>query len=222
MHGTRRPHEILDHGTAASPDQIGSQPLNREAIKRTVIVMGASAGGIQVLIRIFSEFPPDLSGIVAVVLHRGPIASALLEVLGKRSTLPIVEPERTLRLRKGAVMLAPPDHHLELAPRHVVVRRGPKEHSTRPAIDPLFRSAADSFGHRVVGVLLSGCGDDGVTGLVAIKDHGGICLVQDPEEADMPYMPINAIRYDHVDRILPAKAIAPTVNALVKGRTVEW
>jgi two-component system chemotaxis response regulator CheB len=106
-------------------------------------------------------------------------------------------------------------------PHQVLVRRGPKEHSTRPAIDPLFRSAADSFRNRVVGVLLSGCGDDGVAGLVAIKDNEGICLVQDPEEADMPYMPINAIRYDHVDRTLPAKAIASIVSTLAKGGMVE-
>jgi two-component system, chemotaxis family, protein-glutamate methylesterase/glutaminase len=221
MLGTRRPHDLRDHTTTPRSKQTGSQPLNREGIRRDVIVIGASAGGIQVLIRIFSELPPDLMAIVAVVLHRGPIPSELREVLGKKSVLPIVEPEQSLRPKKGTILLAPPDHHLELKPHRVFVRRGPKEHSTRPAIDPLFRSAADSFGNRVVGVLLSGCGDDGVTGLIAVKDNVGICLVQDPEEADMPYMPINAIRYDHVDRTLPAKMIASTLSRLAKGGTVE-
>lgn len=222
MLGNSRLHNFLEYRIAARPLQTHRQPLNQETIKRDVIVMGASAGGIEVLIRMFSELPPDLPAIMGVVLHRGPIASELRLVLGKRSVLPIVEPAQDLSSRKGTIFLAPPDHHLELKPHRALVRRGPKEHNTRPAIDPLFRSAADSFGSRVVGVLLSGCGDDGVTGLIAIKHHGGICLVQDPEEADMPYMPVNAIRYDHVDRILPAKAIASTLGTLVKGGPVEW
>ncbi|HEX2056071.1 MAG TPA: chemotaxis protein CheB [Nitrospiraceae bacterium] len=216
-----RLHDFLDVEAAARLKQNTSSPLNGKQIKRTVIVMGASAGGIEVLIRIFSELPPDLGAVVAVVLHRGPIVSELRQVLAKRSVLPIIEPAQTLALRKGTILLAPPDHHLHLTPRQAVIRRGPKEHSTRPAIDPLFRSAADSFGSRVVGVLLSGCGDDGVTGLLTIKENGGICVVQDPEEADMPFMPMNAIRYDHVDRSLPAKAIASVLATLTKGVTVN-
>jgi two-component system chemotaxis response regulator CheB len=221
MPGIRRFYAFLDHDATARLQQNTSVPLNRERTKRTVIVMGASAGGIEVLIRIFSELPPDLSAVMAVVVHRGPIPSELRQVLGKRSALPIIEPAQALTLRKGTILLAPPDHHLELGLHQAVIRRGPKEHSTRPAIDPLFRSAADVFGSRVVGVLLSGCGDDGVTGLVTIKENGGICLVQDPEDADMPFMPINAIRYDHIDRVLPTKTIASVLATLTKGGTVE-
>ncbi|HJR76262.1 MAG TPA: chemotaxis protein CheB [Nitrospiraceae bacterium] len=195
--------------------------INRTRIKRTVIVIGASAGGIEVLIRLFSEMPPDLTAIVAVVLHRGPIPSELLHVLSKKSALTMIEPSYDSRLETGRIYLAPPDHHLELTSHHVTVRRGPKEHSTRPAVDPLFRSAAESFGNRVVGLLLSGGGDDGVNGLITIKEQGGIALVQEPEDADMPYMPMNAIRYDHVDGVLPVKAIAPTLTLLVRGDAVE-
>jgi len=221
MPGIRRLYDFLDAEAAARLKENASAPLNGERIKRDVVVMGASAGGIEALIRIFSELPPDLGAVVAVVLHRGPIASELRQVLGKRSALPIIEPAQTLTLRKGAIFLAPADYHLELQPHRAVIRRGPKEHSTRPAIDPLLRTAAESFGSRVVAVLLSGGGDDGVTGLVTVKENGGICLVQDPEEADMPSMPINAIRYDHVDRLLPTKAIASVLATLTKGGTVE-
>jgi two-component system chemotaxis response regulator CheB len=179
--------------------------VNREYIKRTIIVMGASAGGIEVLTRLFSEMPPDLAAIVGVVLHRGPLPSQLLEILSKKSALPIMEPSRDLKLEKGRIVVAPPDHHPEFTPHHLVIRRGPKEHSTRPAIDPLFRSVAQSFGNRVVGVLLSGGGDDGVNGLIMIKEHGGISLAQEPQDSEMPYMPRNAIRYDHVDGVLPVQ-----------------
>ena len=195
--------------------------LNGDGIARNVVVIGASAGGVEVLIRIFSEIQPDLAAVVGVVLHRGPIPSELLQVLGKRSSLPVVEPGQDMRMKSGTIFLAPPDHHMEFHPPRIVIRRGPKEHSTRPAIDPLFRSAAESFGARVVALLLSGGGDDGVNGMVVIKDKGGLCLVQDPADADMPYMIMNAIRYDHVDAILPVKSIASTVNRLVHGEVIE-
>lgn len=195
--------------------------INGDRIKRNVIVMGASGGGIEVLIRIFSQIPADLKAIIGVVLHRGPRKSELLQVLGKKSALPLMEPSHDSRLDAGRIILAPPDHHIEFTPHRVIVQRGPKEHSTRPAIDPLFRSAAQSFGNRVVGILMSGGGDDGVNGLIAITDNGGISLAQEPEDADIPYMPMNAIRYDHVDGILPIKEIAPTLAAVARGDAVE-
>jgi two-component system chemotaxis response regulator CheB len=209
------------HDWDASRLKKGTGTLNSKGIARNVVVIGASAGGIEVLIRIFSQLQPNLAAVLAVVLHRGPIPSELLQVLGKRSSLPLIEPEHDMRMKSGTIFLAPPDHHMEFKPPRILIRRGPKEHSTRPAIDPLFRSAARSFETRVVGLLLSGCGDDGVNGMVAIKDKGGLCLVQDPDDADMPYMAMNAIRYDHVDGVLPVKSIAPTVNRLVKGEVIE-
>ena len=165
--------------------------------------------------------PPDLAAIVGVVLHRAPLPSELLQVLRKKSALPIIEPSHDTKLENGRIVLAPPDHHIEFTPHHVVIRRGPKEHSTRPAIDPLFRSAARSFGNRVAGILLSGGGDDGVSGLITVTERGGISLAQEPQDSGMPYMPMNAIRYDHVGGILPVKAIAPTLVSLVRGEEVE-
>jgi two-component system chemotaxis response regulator CheB len=183
--------------------------------------MGASAGGIEVLLRILSELPPGLPAKVGLVLHRAPFASELVEVLGKRSALSILEPSHDAALRGGVIYLAPPDHHLEFLRHRVAVRRGPKEHSTRPAVDPLFRSAAENFGERVVGVLLSGGGEDGVNGLMVIKENGGISLVQEPGDAIMPFMPINAIRYDHVDCALPAKSIAAALVTLLRGEPLQ-
>lgn len=214
----RRPHlrHLNRNGQAKKRTRV-----NADGIVRNVVVMGASAGGVEVLGRIISELSPGLSALLAVVLHRGPMASRLLEVLGRRASLPLVEPRNDMPLEFGMICLAPPDHHMELQSTRIVIRRGPKEHSTRPAIDPLFRSAALWFKTRVAAVLLTGCGDDGVNGMVAVKENGGICLVQDPAEAAMPYMPMNAIRYDHVDAILPVKAIASTVNRLVRGEVVE-
>jgi two-component system chemotaxis response regulator CheB len=183
--------------------------------------MGASAGGIEALSWILSEFPPDLAVKVGVVLHRAPFATELLQVLGKRSALSIVEPSVDTVLRRGVIYLAPPDHHLEFVRNRVTVRRGPREHSARPAVDPLFRSASESFGERVVGVLLSGGGEDGVNGLMVIKGNGGISLVQEPGDAVIPFMPMNAIRYDHVDCVLPLKSMANALVALVRGHVLE-
>jgi two-component system, chemotaxis family, protein-glutamate methylesterase/glutaminase len=206
---------------ASRPQRRARRILNQDRIKRNVIVLGASAGGIQLLMRIFSEMPPDLPAIVGMVLHRGPLPSELLQVLSKRSSLPMIEPLHDSTLEPGRIYLAPPDHHMEVTPHRVIVRRRPKEHSTRPAIDPLFRSAARSFGTRVVGMVLSGGGDDGVSGLMLVKENGGLSLAQEPQDAEMPYMPMNAIRYDHVDGILPVKAIVPILSSLARGEAVE-
>ncbi len=173
-------------------------PINEQRIPRDIIVIGASAGGVPALQRIFARFPSDMPAAVGVVLHRGVERSELAEVLGRRSTLSVNEPKGSLPIRRGTIYLAPPDHHLLFERGKVAVRRGPWEHSTRPAVDPLFRSAAESYGSRVVGLLLTGCGEDGVSGLISITKGGGLTLVQDPDEAYMPYMPLNAIRYDDV------------------------
>lgn len=194
-----------------------SRRLNAEGIKRNVIVIGASAGGIAVLLQLLKQLPVGFSAAIAIVLHRGTKPSQLCTVLGRPSALPVIEPTRDVPLRKGMIYLAPPDHHMEIGEGRVLVHRGPKEHSTRPAVDPLFRSAATVYGPRVIGLLLSGCGDDGVAGMVSIKAEGGLCLVQDPSASAMPYMPMNAIRYDHVDRSLTPDAMAPVLMTLAGG-----
>lgn len=135
--------------------------------------------------------------------------------------LPVIEPDTAMPVKKSTIFLGPADRHMIFEGDRVIVHRGPKEHSTRPAVDPLFRSAALSFASRVSGLLLSGAGDDGVDGLITIKEHGGICLVQDPDEADLPYMPMNAIRYDNVDASLPVKDLGPVLDRLARGEMVR-
>lgn len=197
-----------------------SRVLNRERVSRDVLVIGASAGGVMALMELFAAFPPDIPASVGVVLHRSAAQKELAYVLGRRSRLQVIEPDGNLPLERGRIYLAPPDHHLLIDGEQIVIHRGPKEHSTRPAVDPLFRSAAVQYGRRVVGVLLTGGGEDGVSGLIAISKARGLTLAQDPEEAYMPSMPLNAVRYDEIDGVMGIKDLAPVLAALAHGRTV--
>lgn len=196
-------------------------PFNVDSAKRDIIVIGASAGGVPTLSELFAALPARLPATIGVVLHRSTSPGELAHVLGRRSTLPVIEPKRGSPLRQGVIYLAPPDHHLLFNHNGVDVQRGPKEHSTRPAIDPLFRSASANYGKRVVGMLLTGCGEDGVSGLIAISQASGITLAQDPDDAYMPYMPINALRFDDVAGVFPLRDMASVVKALVMGKVVS-
>ncbi|TMQ25547.1 MAG: chemotaxis protein CheB [Candidatus Rokuibacteriota bacterium] len=195
--------------------------LNPERIRRDVIVVGASAGGVEALIRLFSELPADIAAAVAVVLHRSPVHETRLAlVLGRRASLPVYEPGDGDPLKPGAIWLGPRDQHLLVEDGRLRLSRGPREHHTRPAIDPLFVSAARGYGSRVVGVVLSGTGDDGVRGLIAIKAAGGLSLVQDPTEALHSGMPRNALAGDRVNATLSLEDLASTLGALALGEAV--
>ena len=200
--------------------KIGRSAVNSERIKRDIIMIGASAGGVVTLTELFASFPPRMAAAVCVVLHRSPEKGELAHVLSRRSVLPVIEPEKETALNVGRIYLAPPDHHVLLTSRGIAIQRGPKEHSTRPAIDVLFRTAAMTHRPRVVGVLLTGAGEDGVSGFIAISRASGITLTQDPDEAYMPYMPLNALKMDDVDGVLRIKEMAPTLTALAAGEPV--
>ena len=199
----------------------GYGTINDQRVKRDIIVIGASAGGVQALQQIFAAFPSGMEAVVGVVLHRGSQPSELMPVLARRSTLPVAEPNRPMTLKPGTIYLAPADHHLLFQRDSVVARRGPREHSARPSVDPLFRSAAERYGLRVVGLLLTGCGEDGASGLISITKGGGLTLVQDPDEAYMPYMPLNAIRYDDVAGIVSLDDTASVLASLAGGDQVR-
>ena len=201
------------------PDSRSS--INGEKTKRDVIVIGASAGGVIALSDLFASLPADLPATIAVVLHRSASPGELAHVLGRRSKLPVLEPNGVAPLKSGVIYLAPADHHLLFEDHRVVIQRGPKEHSTRPAIDPLFRSAAASFGERAAGILLTGCGEDGVSGLIAISEASGVTLAQDPDDAYMPYLPMNALRFDDVAGVFPLRDLPSVVNALANGKPVQ-
>src|SRR5262249_31339644 len=153
--------------------------------------------------------PPQIPAAIAVVLHRSPFFEGRLPaVLSRRSALTIAEPTDGDAFETGQVYVAPRDRHLLIEDSIIRLSSGPKEHRTRPSIDPLFQSAATAHGSRVVGVLLSGYGVDGVSGLIAIKAAGGISLVQHPQQALHAGMPNTAIAEDDVDGVLYVDQIA--------------
>jgi two-component system chemotaxis response regulator CheB len=195
--------------------------VNAEGRRRDVAVIGASAGGIMALQRLLQTLPVDFPGIIALVLHRNPyFESELPQLLGRTNGHTITEPTTGETAERRHIYVAPRDLHMTFNDGKFRTHRGPKEHYTRPAIDPLFTSAVTAYGPRVVGVVLTGGGDDGVDGLIAIKAAGGITIAQDPEEALHPFMPMNAISYDHVDLILPVDEIADALTALATGQSM--
>ena len=188
---------------------------------QSLIVMGASVGGMEALSTIFAALPADFPAAILVVTHVGARKSLLPELLAKTSALPVRYAQDREPIRPGRILLAPPDLHMLVAitagQATVELTRGPRENHTRPAIDPLFRSAAAALGAHVVGVILSGYLDDGTAGLQAIKACGGTVLVQDPEEAVAPSMPQSAMRNVVVDSRLPVADMAPVLLALARG-----
>jgi two-component system chemotaxis response regulator CheB len=184
------------------------------SVTRDIVVIGASAGGVEALTNLVGALPADLPASLFVVLHVPPFGTSLLpSILSRRRRLPARHPENGEPIQPGRIYVAPPDRHLlvcrggGLRPR-VQVTRGPHEHGYRPAADPLFRSAALFFGPRVVGVVLSGSLDDGTAGLKVIKEHGGVTVAQDPDEAAFSSMPLSAIETVGVDYVLPVAEIA--------------
>jgi two-component system chemotaxis response regulator CheB len=179
-----------------------------------VIVIGTSAGGVQALIDLVHRLPADLPAAVLVVLHLGPGRSALPEILSRAGPLGACHPEDGEVLRPGRIYAAPSDRHMVLRDGRIKLLRGPRENGHRPAIDVLFRSAARSYGSRVVGLVLTGNLDDGTAGLLAIKRQGGVTMVQDPSEAAYPSMPANALENVEIDHVLPIAKLAPQIVRL--------
>jgi two-component system chemotaxis response regulator CheB len=181
-----------------------------------VIVIGASAGGIEPLQRIVQHLPPDLPAALFVVVHTSAAPSVLPDVLNHAQTLRAAHAKDGESIEHGRIYVAPPDRHLLLTPDGVRVVRGPRENMFRPAIDPLFRTAARTFGPRVVGIILSGMLDDGTHGVQVIKDEGGIVIVQRPEEAAAPSMPLSAMQNVAVDEILSCTQIPAAIVRLAR------
>ena len=163
-----------------------------------LIVIGTSAGGLRPLRYIASSLPSTFPACVLAVMHISA-ESALASILSRNATMKVKVAETNDPIAPGAFYVAPPDHHLLVREGTVELSRGPRENRARPAIDPLFRSAALAYGERVIGVVLTGFLDDGAAGLLAIKRAGGVAIVQDPEDAEFPSMPATALARVEVD-----------------------
>ena len=187
---------------------------------RDIIVIGASAGGVPALSEIVQALPRDLPAAVFVVLHiPSSGSSALGPILDRISPMPIRTAADRTPIEMGTVYVAPQDRHMTLEPEHVRVSYGPLQNHNRPSIDVLFRSAALSHGPHVIGVVLTGFLSDGAAGLLAIKQQGGLAVVQDPDSASFPDMPSNALRAVEVDHCVPLAQIASLLVQLTAPQT---
>jgi two-component system, chemotaxis family, protein-glutamate methylesterase/glutaminase len=181
-----------------------------------VVVVGASAGGVEALTDLAASLPDDLSAAVVVVLHLPPTGtSALPEILRRHGPLPAAHVKDGEPIQPGRVYVAPPDHHVLLRTGHLRLSRGPRENGHRPAIDPLFRSAAREYATGVIGLVLSGTLDDGTAGLLAIKSRGGVAIVQDPTDALYPGMPSSALEHVQVDHVVVAASMGKLLVRLI-------
>lgn len=180
---------------------------------RDLVVIGGSAGALEPLSNVLQGLGSDFDGAILVALHTSADSSgALPEILSRATSLPVAYARDGETIERGRVYLAPPDHHLRVQVGRVSVMQGPRENGFRPAIDPLFRSAALNYGSRVIGIVLSGAMDDGTFGLSAIKEAGGLAIVQHPYEATTPSMPLSAIQNVEVDYIVRAREITQILH----------
>jgi two-component system chemotaxis response regulator CheB len=183
--------------------------------RRDVVVIGASAGGVEALTTLVKQLPEELDVTLLIVVHLAPEArSVLARILQRHTRLPVTAPDDGEPVRRGRIYVARPDHHLLLEPGRIRIARGPRENRSRPSVDALFRSAAYAYGSRVIGVVLTGALDDGTVGLWWVKERGGATVVQDPEEATHPSMPSSAIQHVVVDHVVRVDAMGPLLLRL--------
>jgi two-component system chemotaxis response regulator CheB len=190
--------------------------------RRDIVTIGASAGGVEALIALVAGLPADFPAAVFVVLHISPYAeSRLPEILQRAGPLPAAHAEHGEPIRPGRIYIAPPDRHLLVRPGRVELSRGPRENRSRPAVDPLFRSAARAYGTRAIGVILSGALYDGSAGMLALKARGGTAIVQDPDQAMVDAMPRSALRLAEVDYVARVEEMGALLATLVSEPVSE-
>ncbi|MDI1249256.1 MAG: chemotaxis protein CheB [Lacunisphaera sp.] len=188
-------------------------------VPRDIVVVGASVGGVEALRLLVSSLPEDLPASIFVVVHVTPSFLSLLpKLISKWGPLPAAHAEDGETIQHGRIYVAPPDRHLQINGGKLSVVSGPKESHSRPAVDPLFRSAAQHCGARSIGIILSGYLADGTAGLAAIKRAGGVAIVQDPGEAAAPSMPKSALAAVEADYIMPANQMGAVLAKLVVQR----
>ena len=207
----------------AGPDaDVGARATEREGSYRDIVVIGASAGGVQTLDQVVERLPPELPASLFVVLHLASGGHSVLPtILTRAGRLPATVPGETERPERGRIYVAPPDRHMLLLGPDVRLTGGPRENGHRPAIDPLFRSAARTYGPRVIAVVLSGTLDDGSAGAGMVRDRGGFVIAQDPEDAVYPDMPRNCIESAGADAVLPSALIPDKICELLEEQLSE-
>lgn len=199
---------------------VDNKTPGKKLAAKSVVVVGASAGGMQALIKLVRQFDAGFPAAILIVNHMAASSSAdpLLHELLKAGSLPCKIASDKEKILAGQVYLAQPDHHLMISGDRIAITKGARENRSRPAIDSLFRSAAVAFGNRVVAVVLTGYLDDGSAGMVAVKRCGGTCVVQDPADCAYPDMPENALRLASIDHCLPIAQMGTLLSMLVKRR----
>lgn len=178
-----------------------------------IIVIGASSGGLDAIKDLVSRLPKNLDAAVFIVWHMSPkVQGVLPDVLNRFENLYVTHGYDREPIVTGKIYVAPPDHHMLIERGRIRITKGPKENGFRPAVDPLFRSAAYIYGPRVVGIILSGALDDGTAGLWTVKHFGGTTIVQDPYEAEVRSMPDSALREVKVDHCVPVSENGSNIN----------
>lgn len=181
----------------------------------SLIVIGTSAGGVVALRSLVAGLPRDLAAPILIVLHTGAHRSELPDLLSAAGPIPAKHADDNELMRPGQIYIAPPDRHMVVAGPRLRLTRGPRENWARPAINPLFRSAAEHYGASAIGVILTGRLNDGTAGLYEIKRHGGVTIVQDPDDAAYPDMPRSAVTHGEPDHCPPLAEIAALLIRLV-------
>jgi two-component system chemotaxis response regulator CheB len=190
--------------------------------KRNIVVIGASTGGFQAIKKLVADLPPDLDAAIFIVWHMSPdMRSVMPQVLNRLNTVPAEHAIDREPIIFNRIYVAPPDRHLTLENGFVRVTRGPRENRFRPAVDPLFRSAAYNYGTRVIGIVLSGALDDGTAGLWTIKSCGGTAIVQDLADAEVASMPQNAMAAVDVDYTVPVSEMGALLEKLTAEPATE-
>lgn len=180
-----------------------------------IVVVGASAGGVEALVEMARSLPADLPAAIFVVLHIPPDGERVLhKILDRAGPLPAIPAEDEMAIETGRIYVAPPDHHLLIEKGIIRLSNGPRENRHRPAVDPLFRSAARAYGPGVIGIVLSGTLDDGTLGLAAVKLRGGLAVVQ--SDPLFPGMPNSARERVEIDYAAPASEIGPLLSKLTR------
>ncbi len=184
---------------------------------RQIVVIGASAGGVDALQKLCAGLPADFPASILIAQHLSASGRSILpRLISRVSALPVVSPEDGQALESGHIYVASPDLHILVRTDRVLMRKGPHENRSRPSVNALFRSAAVAYGAQVVGVVLTGLLDDGTEGLIAIRAAGGLSIVQDPDDAEWPSMPRNALKRDHVNYVAPLADIPALLSRVVR------